>query len=463
MAKKEYDLEEVFTPAQPAELTYVERDAVLNKMLDSAIKTRGEQIILYGHTGVGKSTLINNKIKNSITTNCTDSMKLRDILLHAFKELDSFYTKNKSSKIGGSISAEYFGIKASIYAETSETLEKSEILTNPQILAKYIGEAKCCWVIEDFHKLGESEKKQMSQIMKVFSDRSVKYSSLKIIVIGAINTAREVVQLDPEMDGRISQIEIPLMTQEELIKILDKGKNLLNVEIPKNVAYKIANYSHGLPKITHQLAKLLCENSNIQHTCKLEKPFEIPKENFDKAVDMFLLKNSGTFKSQYEIATRVDKKREKPSDILDALLEYGKESVSFFEIKKSLKESNIFYRDNSLKNILGELCSSERAKILSLNKESMTYYFSDLFMKSYCFLGKLREEEKLSINDTTLTIIRVSYEHLQKQKPRVYRDDVFDFVKKNYSDLTKKEIEKHIKHFFKKSVRTQEVKIKDGD
>lgn len=39
-----------------------------------------------------------------------------------------------------------------------------------QTLGKLLGEAKACWVLEDFHKIAESEKPFLAQMMKVFMD-----------------------------------------------------------------------------------------------------------------------------------------------------------------------------------------------------------------------------------------------------------------------------------------------------
>ncbi len=52
---------------------------------------------------------------------------------------------------------------------------------------------------------------------------------VKIIAIGAVDSAREVVQSEPEMRNRVSEIAVPLMTPEELSEIVTKGAGLLRV------------------------------------------------------------------------------------------------------------------------------------------------------------------------------------------------------------------------------------------
>ena len=55
---KIHQLEDVFTPTSPAIITYVDRlkDDV-NDRLVRALKLPGNQVVIYGHSGTGKSTL----------------------------------------------------------------------------------------------------------------------------------------------------------------------------------------------------------------------------------------------------------------------------------------------------------------------------------------------------------------------------------------------------------------------
>lgn len=56
-----YTVHNVFTPTQPAKLTFIDRDIVNNDLVD-ALETPGTQVVVYGHTGSGKTTLLTNKL-----------------------------------------------------------------------------------------------------------------------------------------------------------------------------------------------------------------------------------------------------------------------------------------------------------------------------------------------------------------------------------------------------------------
>ena len=92
---------EVFTPTTPAVLTFVERDNVNNQSIE-ALRTPGKQLVVYGHTGSGKTTLIRNKLgqtyENDIRTNCMSGLTFEQLLLDAFDQLGAFYDSELVSK-----------------------------------------------------------------------------------------------------------------------------------------------------------------------------------------------------------------------------------------------------------------------------------------------------------------------------------------------------------------------------
>ncbi|ELY2018365.1 ATP-binding protein [Flavobacterium psychrophilum] len=400
--EKTYKLQEVFTPSQPAEATFIDRNKI-NKRLERALKTPGKQIIIYGFSGAGKTTLLFNKLKQEnigyIKTSCITGMTIQDIIIDAFNQLEIFYLDQKNltetNTVGGELSASFLSIKAGIKAETKGDNKLNqkravELPITPQTLAKFIGEANFCWVIEDFHKIEESHKLQMAQIMKVFMDSSVQYPQLKIIALGAVNSAREVVHFDPEMRSRISEIEVPLMDVQNLKRIIEIGENLLNLYFSDTVKNRIATYSSGLPAVTHQLCLILCELNGISKT--EGKKTKIQSDKFNEALEEYLEENSDTFKSVYEHCTRVIHKRknENPVDLLTSILSTEKENFSILEIKGEIQKKDKHYIGTNLKKYIDEFTEPLRSEILRYNENSNSYFFSNPFIKAYiqCVIQK---------------------------------------------------------------------------
>jgi len=388
-------VQDVFTPSQPASLTFVERESV-KKQLKTSLMTPGKQIIVYGHSGAGKTTLLVNKLEELnmgyITSRCIKGLTLNELIIDAFNQLEVFYDQSaqqsRNDGFKGEISAAYFGIKASLGGESSTGKNASKVRAvdlpiTPQTLSKYFGEAKCCWVLEDFHKMDEQEKVKLAQVMKVFMDMSINYRHLKIVALGAVNTARQVVQYDPEMKNRISEIYVPLMSENELKKIIDTGCKLLNIDFEQDVKRRIITYSSGLASVTHQLCLFICIEKNIEKTSG--KKLIITKKNLDSAVDLYLNENSDTFKGTFDMAVKIQhRKNETPIEILKAILSYEKkESVAVKEISEVIKKRNPSYKPNNLRRYVEELTTADRGEILRYDKNSDTFSFSNPFIRAY--------------------------------------------------------------------------------
>jgi hypothetical protein len=257
-------------------------------------------------------------------------------------------------------------------------------------------------VIEDFHKIDKEEKVKLSQIMKVFMDMADKYKSLKIVAIGAVNKARDVVQYDQEMRNRVSEIEVPLMKVSELEEIINKGCILLNIVIPEEVVEKIAIYSSGLASVTHQMALLICAEEEINETSKSKRVFN--KKVLKKAIENYISENSDTLKSVYDAAIKVRKtrKHESPTEILSAMLKNKKDSQTVKEIASVLKKKFKGYKETNLRKYLDELTASERGEVLRYDQTSDTFYFSTPFIKAYAYCKLYSESEDAIVTKAQL-------------------------------------------------------------
>lgn len=73
-----HSVRDVFTPTKPARIAFVEREEVNDKLVN-ALRTPGKQLVVYGHSGTGKTTLLLNKLQqlyeHHITTRCMKGLK----------------------------------------------------------------------------------------------------------------------------------------------------------------------------------------------------------------------------------------------------------------------------------------------------------------------------------------------------------------------------------------------------
>lgn len=386
---RRFKLNDVFTPTSIAKLTYIQRFDI-EKDFEKYINLPGMQIVIYGHSGSGKTTLVDNMLmklgRTSIKTCCTETMTYNQLLLDAFDRLGSYYTSEKTERSEksryGEIASKYKSIAATIQTKESreQGIKETRIIPiqlTSQRLADFLGESNYIWVIEDFHKVKPEEKRKLSQILKVFMDASSNYPSVKIICIGAVGTARELIQYDKELTNRIAELFVPLMSPDELDRIIRIGFGLMNID--KNnteVLSKITHYSNNLASVCHHLCYDICYNNGIKKTSLLQRT--INEQDFIDAVKSFLAQNSDTFSKIYEKACSISRCK----DLLQEIIERNDNS---FDPGIDTEGKNIDNEQKRLdrKEIMDMLSKQDYGEIFRINSDSKKYVFSSPFFQTY--------------------------------------------------------------------------------
>lgn len=423
-----YSIVDVFTPSRPARLTFVERTNVNDKLVN-ALKTPGKQIIVYGHSGSGKTTLLNNKLnqlyEDHLTTRCISHMTFEHIVLDAFDQLNPYYSSEKqitkTRSIKASVKNEYFVLKTQVEAYTTAQAKESvkryiPPQLTPQTLAKLLGSANLCWVLEDFHKLPTDEKKKLAQSMKVFMDMADSYPELKIVAIGAVDTARQVIDYDQELTNRVAEIHVPLMSEDEIRSIISKGEELLNFSIPSDVCNGIVTYTNGLASVCHNLCLNICYAAGI--TERLPEMMEVSDAELSKALEQYIAEASDTLKSTFDKALM--RQREKKYDncrlIIRALSECSHEGATHAAILQRIRKAVPEYPSGNLTTYLKELQSNERGAVLRYDPNARRFSFSDPIFRSFSLVlfkdgtktGKKRAKTEAEIlSDTEAKLKKV--------------------------------------------------------
>lgn len=381
-------LYEVFTPSSPARLTFVERDAV-NEKLVSALRTPGKQVVVYGHSGSGKTTLLLNKLHQTyeghVTSRCLTGSSLDSLVLDAFDQLAPFYEaerkKGEGSSVDVGLSADYAGIRSSLAVSASSSASETahRVLPpqlTPQRLGQFMGASKMCWVLEDFHKVDDDDKVRLAQVMKVFMDLSDTYPELKIVAIGAVDTARQVVESDGEMRNRVAEVHVPLMSTSELMQIIDKGKACLNFQLPQAVADDIVRYSNGLASVCHQICLNICDAAGIVET--QPESVDIQDDDLDTALRRYIEDASDTLKAVFDRALRRIRSRKYDNArlILAAVAELSHDGATHADIFAKIRRTEPDYPSGNLTTYLKELQAEERGAVIRCDA-SGRFAFSD--------------------------------------------------------------------------------------
>ena len=395
---KPLKLADVFTPNTAAKFTYINRHGI-EEAFKKNIDISGRQIIIYGHSGGGKTTLTERMLKvlgiNFIKTHCECSTTFNELLLSAFDRLDRYYISQKESNntytISSSMKAEYKRIGAEISRQNSSSYtEISSRIVSPQLtpqkLAQFLGEVKAVWIIEDFHKISDVEKLRLADVLKIFIDSANDYPGVKIICIGAVGSARELVEFDSNLYPRVSELHVPLLSETEIKEIIKLGCKCLNVRMSDSLIDKIVYYSNQLASLTHQMCYEICFKNNVTKTKKWKK--NINDDQFKNAVQGYIETNSDTLKGIYETIT----KNKLVWYILKTFVTVKKDSLSIEEIRSRINNKRHPFQEKEIILELNNL-SEEPIGVLRYNSNSEKYSISTPFWGAFLKM-------QLAIEDT---------------------------------------------------------------
>lgn len=394
LLRNRYKLEQVFTPTTYAELSYTPRKDIEADFLRN-LKMPGKQLIVYGHSGSGKSTLVNKMLKNEnrnyIVSPCMQNTHVNDIVLDAFDQLNNYYTSSvrhgQSNQITTELKLEYSKLSDTIRGMKTEShdITTTRVLPpqlTPQRLCEFLGKANCIWVIEDFHKVVADEKAQLAQILKMFVDAGNRFPNTKTIVLGATETAREIVNYDKELTGRVSEIPVPLLEDTELKQIIDTGTKILNISFDDNLKNEITQHSNHLGTIVHQLCYNICSVNGIW--IRKWKNLEFSVNEIDESIKLFMQDKTDTFKQLFDkITQQRSGQYENVKTILQAMIAQDQESLTHHEILLQIQQQYPNYPPSNLSSYIKRLTQTEMDEAIRFDSNSGKYSFSDPFFKVY--------------------------------------------------------------------------------
>ena len=381
---------QVFTPTKSAEANYVSRPE-LESLITNSLVTPGKQILLFGHSGSGKTTIIRSVLRQNrikfIKTHCEAASTFNDIILAAFDDLDKFVigekNTNKRYTIKGDLASEIREIKSKITAERSEEDNTKMVRLlppqlTPQKLAQLLGEGDFVWIIEDFHKVAEEEKKRIADTLKIFVDNANDYLKTKIICIGACENATDLVRLEPDLKTRVDEIKVNMLSEDEIRKVVINGCKLLNLEIDSDLLDNISYYSSRIASTAHQMCLDICLSRNIVQ--RKRKKSKLNASDFNTAVQGYVKANEGSFSYAYEVAVR----NELGWYILKTFANNSHRSLPFLEIKRIVNnnKSKKVFVDEEIKEKLHELCSPELG-VLYYSSSADKYKLSSPYWQSF--------------------------------------------------------------------------------
>lgn len=239
------ELEAVFNEAAFPEYTYVDPKEYL--FIKSALRAKGKHVTISGASGSGKTTVVN-KILRDLGIQSTDILLIngREFKKHA-NYLDMF----------GAI----LGVDPTYDA-----------------IAPYLSSQRLV-IIDDFHHLSESVKDGLSEDLKLWHEKSVRF-----VLIGIASSARDLAGNDSELGIRNDVFDLRTQDEKFVRDLMTQGATNLRIRFSERFLSETAVGSKGIPSVVQAICRTACIKHGIEKTQDTEKEIDESIANIKQEV-----------------------------------------------------------------------------------------------------------------------------------------------------------------------------------
>lgn len=242
----EYTFSSVFSSATFPEYTYVNRkssgDFTYEERLKMALEQMGYLIVIDGPSKIGKTVLCEAVIGRD---------KLVSMTGNDFKGENDFWTvvaKKVDIPLSGEVQNE-----SAVHGQGEQigTKYTSQYQTNKERVMRFFLENKKVLLLDDFHYADEKMQHDAACQLK----EAIRYD-LKAVIVSLPHRVDETVKNNPDLQGRIMNINMKPWKSEELAEIPRKGFLMLGVSAGQDLIDRLVMECIDSP----QTMQSICEN-----------------------------------------------------------------------------------------------------------------------------------------------------------------------------------------------------------
>ena len=372
---------QVFTPGSPVSRKdfFSGRQEQLDRVV-ATITAPGRHPIIYGQRGVGKTSLAN-IISDSLTGNVM-AAKISCDGADTFETMWSRMLRSTSF----TIPERTLGFAKDVTTRKttlSELLGAGSWKGTPAEMAdilRRIPDVYSIFILDEFDKVVNREAKaSAADLIKTVSDNAPRVT---IVVVGVAQSISELIGEHPSIARNLVQIELPVMTDEEIKSIFSRGCRELRLALDEPVLDEVASLANGFPHYAHLLgleSAITCFKRDwtkvdiraFQHAC--DQAVEGAQEKYR---DAYSHATATTKRSRYPMimcscgyASHDDRGVFRATEVVDAMWTVFREKVSVPSVLPAL----------------GDFCLTERGGVLTKVplRNRNHYKFTDPMMRPF--------------------------------------------------------------------------------
>lgn len=388
-------LDKYFTPSKPAIENYILRGDVDDKFID-ALYEPGLQIIVYGSTGVGKSSLIWSTLEreklNYIRIGFDKTINEQNFCAKIMAELGFERTTQNAKEMtsGTSVGMEagttfwnLINFKGKFDANSST--KKGNICVpyyndaDIDAVVKALTETNFILFLDDVEKADNELRTTIAHLGKKLSDNSVvNKTNAKVIYGGVSQEVNKLISVDKSLRDRLAEQLMTNVKTPEIKKIIENGWREMGFNWNETELDEVVNICCGYARYAHWIGKqsALCAFRNKRNV--------IIQSDIDNSLNFIIEKYRDEFQTRLDTATGHKSGLRLRENILYALAISPEIEVKIdyiVSICSKLVKTEI--NQNQVSGPIGELKKPKRGCLLEDGRMQGYHRFSDLMIKPY--------------------------------------------------------------------------------
>lgn len=379
----------------------------LQDRVEAALKEHGRQVVLFGLTGVGKTSLIGHLCRartlEYVRVEC--GLPFDDMMREALakvvgqKEIERIEKESVEAGVGATL----YGLLRGDLKASSGTEVKYEAF--PVSLVGAAAEAfrlmgvKVLF-LDNFENLqgkphGDTTSRAIAELMKSFADRAAEFGgdAPQVVVAGIPDASAALIGLDEATARRTAQVEVPRMPDNELDQILTRGEAKLGITFEGLLRDRIIQSSDGFPYYAHMFA-LHCSRRAL-HAGRAD----VKLDDFDASLASILADCDLELRMAYEAAVETTGEVQMRKSVMEAVATLNDLEVPFKAIRESFLKLHPEYQTIDKLNFLSTAITplKDTYKILTDSNKPKSpnnrYRFVNPLMRGYVRLRMLNEAQ----------------------------------------------------------------------
>ncbi|ABL00844.1 AAA family ATPase [Pelobacter propionicus] len=395
-------LDEHFTPARPAIHNYVERDRVDTNFRD-ALHEPGFQVMVYGPTGVGKSSLVWSTLDKLGLTyyrfGFDDGITESNLFPKIMQKLgfEKVTTDKKTYESGTSVLTSA-GVKIwnlitfkGAFGANSKKIDEQVFVpyhndADVDAVAEALMKLDCVLFLDDLEKIKNDDiKKLLAHLGKKMSDLSgsLKTNS-KIIYAGISQEVSKLISLDQSLRDRLADQMLEKLHDSEVKQIFTKGWSAVGFDYSEIDLDHIASLCCGYARYAHWIGK-----QSVLHAFRASR-HRLESSDINDAIEFIITRYRDDYQTRIDKATGHKGGHRIREAILYAMAECNEIEVSFdYIVNNASKIRNIDFKKTQISGPLGELKKPARGSLLEDGRMTGYHRFTDLMLKPYIRMLRL--------------------------------------------------------------------------